>query len=414
LNDPGIALVTAADDEAMLGRVFEATSLLLLVTRLSASAQQDVGVGAPALRVRVDDGGKPFDLSRYSMCVELIDEQGMPSFPEFSEARPGVGEISALEPGPYWLVVQVPYYDRIVRTLTVRADATTEERVALAPEKQARAFRGAITIMGGPDGKLSWSDDAPTGKVALSLCPVSPSSVSLATEVVVCAREGLMDGMTNEFPAGPIDFTLASRGAGRLLMRARGFAPAAIELDFTRDAELDLGSFVLQPARRVRARLVVPEGFEPKGVGWGYAARAEFATTGHLWWQRTEGIEAELELGGEPFVLGAEAWNRKSNWASPLVVVDPRADDPELVLTLQKKVSLVLEPSAVHDMQELEVLDSAGLLVWRREEFVDVPLLLMLIPGTYALRHRAQWSQAEFVAQPVTVGTVPQRLTLER
>jgi hypothetical protein len=219
--------------------------------------------------------------------------------------------------------------------------------------------------------------------------------------------------MSQEFPAGPIDFTLASRGTGRLLLRARGFAPAGIELDFTHDAELDLGSFVLQPARRVRARLVVPDGFEPKGVGWGYSARAEFAATGHLWRQHTEGFEAELELGGEPFVLEAEAWNRKSYWASPLVVFDPRAVDAELVLAPQKKVPLVLEPSAIHEVQELEVLDSAGLLVWRRKEFVDVPLSLMLIPGTYSLRHRAEWSQAEFAAQSMTVGAVPQRLTLE-
>ena len=184
-------------------------------------------------------------------------------------------------------------------------------------------------------------------------------------------------------------------------------------LDFSRDSTLDLGNFVLRPARRVRVRVVAPEGLEIRGMGCEYAARAELALTRRFWGMNCQGSEAELELGSEPFVVGAAAMIEKEYWATSRAVLDPSRDG-ELALPLQRMVTHVIEPTALHEMQEIEVLDSAGLLVQRQVTFVDVPKMLLLLPGHYTLRHRPHGSNEEFVEQQVSVGTAPLRLTLER
>ena len=129
-----------------------------------------------------------------------------------------IGDISK---GRYWLSVHVSRHDRVVRSISIDARETREEHVQLKWSNTGRSDATTTLVSG---DSLSWSDSCATGSVALWLRPMSPMGDDLATEVVVCAREGLLDGMRHEF-VGRIDLTLASRGTGRLQIRARGFAP---------------------------------------------------------------------------------------------------------------------------------------------------------------------------------------------
>lgn len=394
-----------------MGNTASALALVALLHAPALQKSEGSSVTGPALRVIVEtELGSPVDLGGDPLCIQAYDEQGWLECARPTKDRSNVAEIAALEPGRYWLVVHVPRLDRVVHTISIDAHETREEHVQLRWSDPGPD--GAVT-MEESRGRLSWSDSYATGSVALWVRPMSPDGKDLATEGVVCAREGLMNGMRHEFAAGPIDITLASCGTGRLLLRARGFAPTGIDLDFSDEVTRDVGTLVLEPARRVRAKVVLPEGLQVKGVGWEYAARAEIDFTRRFWTQSASGLETELELGDEPFVVGAQTSVGKEYWATPRAVVDPAAGG-ELVLPLRKKVLVVLEPIAVHELQEIELLDSAQLLVWQGSKYVDAPQQLWLIPGEYTLRHRDRKRQDEFVAPTLMIGSTPQRVTLAR
>jgi len=383
---------------------------MLIAPIQALASQRSTGVEAqPRLRVFVETGGVLMDLSDYSLVVGVVDEQGDTTYPRLSHAK--AFEFAQLAPGRYWLFVDVVRYDRVVRELSITPQLETMEEHVSLRWSQPQRFGGAITILGKPDGKLSWSGSGAEGRIALQLRPTSSSGADLATEWVVCAPESPIDGMRQEFPGGPIDFTLASSGPGRVLIRAPGHAPAGIDLDFAHVATLELRAFGLQPAMRVHARAVLPAElkFDAWSGAWEYASLADIGC-GHRFWEHG-GADSVLELGAEDYVLGARAKVAGEVWKTQRVALDPR-EQTELEVPMFRCVPLVLEPAPIHTIQEIDVLDEAGLLVQHGMTSVDVPYRLWLVPGSYKLLHRPEGGQGEFIVQPVNVGTEPVRVSL--
>jgi hypothetical protein len=361
----------------------------------------------------VDEHGKPLDLAVSTTWIAAVDEQGRISVANFVRETRGVCELHPLEPGPYWVFFGLNRYERTVRTVSIGAGVPTlEERVVLT----ASPYRGgAIQMEGGRDhGKLTWFESSAKSRTTLAVRFTNPSGEDLASQFVICGRKSLLDGMSNEFPAGPIQFTLGGRGKGRIEIRSPGYAPTGVDVDFDQSGRIDLGETVLQPAVHVRARLLAPADANVTGVWLEYSPHVGLERAGRYWTLAGFLGENDLELGAEPFVVGALARRGSSFWRSPRIVFDPERDGRELTLSLVEVVPLILEPISFHDLLDLEVLDEAGLLVERRAAFVDVPERIELIPGTYTLRHSVKRGTDEPRVQRVVLGSELQRLRLER
>ncbi len=368
------------------------------------------GKQEPSVRFTVvSEYGSPLDLTESPLMIYAVDEQGHFSFiSDFVRDPGGVCELPPLAPGRYWVAFSQARRERTVHEVLIRAGAPTlEERVALPWE----GYRGdgSIMIQG-----LNLSEGNVEGRTTLAVRFTNPSGEDLAWRFVICGREGHLDGWEREVPAGPIEFTLRSRGKGRIDIRSPGYAPTGLDVDFAQSSRLDLGDTVLQPAIRVRARLVIPFAAKVEGVWWEYAPRASLERAGRYWKEAWSIDGTDLELGAEPFVVGAVAFKEYSYWRTPRIVFDPAQDGRELTLTLVEAVPLILDPIACHDPLDLEVLDEAGLLVERDVAYVDVPHRIDLIPGAYTLRHSIQRGTDEPRAQMVVVGSQLQHVKLER
>jgi len=380
---------------------------------LSNPARDDKAHAEPSLRILVvDERGAPIDLSE-TPNLGVADDQGNLTYAPVSHERPGVAEARHLEPGTYWVFVQVAHREREVRVIALGAgDPLREERVALRRSQNERP--DWLGMEGGRDNKRTWSASGAVGRVKLLFRLESPTGLELPAEFRVGSRCGALDALGGEnLPAGAFELTFVSRDPGRILFRSPGYAPGGVSVDLSESRELDLGAIVLQPAIPVRARLIAPRGVTVKRVAWKYAPRADLEVSERSWELGGDGAEAVLELGAGPYVVSATIGDGQRYWETPYRVFDASVEADELELPLVEVVPLVLEPTALHEALQLEVLDASGFLVERREANVDVPFRLGFIPGTYTLRHRLAGSAGEFHTQTVVVGSSLTRLALE-